>query len=298
MNSSISLFNTSESQESFLQAYNLLMEKWTVPYEDKWIDTSFGKTHVVVSGPADGEPLVLLPGTQATSGMWGPMIPILTKTRRVFCIDIIDQVGLSQPKKVLKNTQDSNTWLEETLNGLGLNKVSIGGNSLGSFLASMFAIAHPERVKKVILTAPAATVSGVRPFYIINVIFTSLVSSLSIKKRFIQKNAVDLVDENNKLFQVLLKAMVGSKIISKITPRPLTVDELCKLKSPTLLILGAKDITSNKAVDDIVEEISKLKVNFQFEILEDAGHLWTEQQYIFAGNKIEQFLDNTNCPQR
>lgn len=293
MSSQISVFDTSENRKKFLEAYNLLMETWSIPYEDKWIDTSFGKTHVVVSGPADGEPLVLLPGAQATSGMWGPMIPTLTKKRRVFCIDLIDQAGLSQPNKVLKNTQDSNAWLEEALNGLELNKVSIGGNSLGSFIASMFAISHPERVRKIILTAPAATVSGVRFLYIVKVIFASMVSSLSMKKRFLQNNAAGLVDDKNKLFQVLLKAMTVSKIISKILPRKLTVDELCNIKSPTLLILGAKDITSDKTADKIVKELSILKLKFQFEIIEEAGHLWTEQQYIFAGNKIEQFLNDT-----
>ena len=293
MNTHISVFDTAENKEIFIKAYNRLMETWSVPYEDKWIDTSFGRTHVVVTGPSYGEPLVLLPGTQATSGMWGPMIPALTKKRRVFCIDLIDQVGLSQPEKVLKSAQDSNTWLEETLNGLELGKVTIGGNSLGSFIVSMFAISHPERVKKIILTAPAATVSSVRLLYIVKVIYASLVSNVSIKKRFLQNTSAGLVDEKNKLFQVLLKAMTGSKIISKIQPRKLTADELCRLQSPTLLIFGARDITSAKSADKIVKELSGLKLKFQFEILEEAGHLWTEQQYIFAGNKIEKFLDST-----
>ncbi|MDP2562936.1 alpha/beta fold hydrolase [Psychrobium sp. 1_MG-2023] len=246
MSSQISVFDSSQGQDKFLKAYNLLMATWSVPFEDKWVDTCFGKTHVVVSGPLDGEPLVLLSGAQATSGMWGPMVPELTKKRRVFCIDLIDQVGLSVPTKVLKNTQDSNAWLEETLAGLGLNEVSIIGNSLGSFIASMFAVTHPDRVRKLILTAPAATVSSVSFLYIVKAIFSSSVSSLFVKKRFLQQCAAGLVDGDNKLYQVLLNAMTESKIISKIIPRKLTIDELRNLKSPTLVMLGAEDISAGE----------------------------------------------------
>lgn len=87
--------------------------------------------------------------------------------------------------------------------------------------------------------------------------------------------------------------MTESKVISKIMPRPLTVDELHSIKSSTLLILGAKYVTSSKTADRIIRELAELKPKFQFEILKEAGHLWAEQQYLYAGNKIEKFLDHS-----
>lgn len=291
MSSLISVFNTSDEKEKFLEVYNLLMQTWTVPFEDKWIETSYGLTHVVVSGPKNGEPIVLLPGAQATCGMWGAMIPELTKKRRVFCLSLIDQVGLSKPGKVLENTQNSNEWLEETFIGLNLKSFDLGGNSLGSFIASKFALSHPETVKKLILTAPAATVSNVRFSYIMNHILASIIPGLSLKKRFLRKCSADLVDEKNILFRVLLQAMIGSKVISKIIPTSLTINELKNLKNPTKVILGEKDITSSKSSKRIVKDLSKLNLNMEIEILEDAGHLWTNHQYRSAGNKIIEFLD-------
>lgn len=293
MNSKISVFNSSESRDKFLKVYFQLMDTWTLPYETKWVETSFGKTHVIASGPAEGEPMVLLPGAQATSGMWGPMIPVLAKKRRVYCIDLIDQAGLSEPEKVLTGTQDSTAWLKETLDGLELTRVDMGGNSLGSFIVSIFAAAHPDRVRKLVLTAPAATVAGVRVLYIINILLASMTSSVSVKSRFLKKTAAGLVDSRNKLFQVLLSAMTETRIISKIVPRPLSADEIHSLKLPVLLVLGAKDISSGKSADRVVRELSELKLNFQFEILDDAGHLWTEDQSLYAGGIIEEFLNIT-----
>ncbi|OLQ70033.1 hypothetical protein BIT28_10865 [Photobacterium proteolyticum] len=291
MSSNISIFNTPETQEHFLAAYKRLMKTWSLPYEDKWVETSFGRTHAIVSGPVNGEPLVLLPGAQATGAMWGPMIPDLVKNRRVFCLDLIDQVGLSEPNKVLTNSHDSSTWLKETLDGLSLDKVDIGGNSLGCFIVSMFAVSYPDRVKNLILTAPAATVSGIRLLYILKILFASWSSNPSVKSRFLEQNSAGLVDNTSTLFQLLFAAMSGSKVISKITPRQLTVDELRSIKSPVLIILGDKDMTAQKKADEVVNDLSELALNFQCEIIEGAGHLWTEQQYMFAGNKISQFLE-------
>ncbi|KGY13204.1 hypothetical protein NM22_06910 [Vibrio tubiashii] len=290
MGTHISVFNTTESKEKFLAAHKRLMETWSVPYEDSWVETSFGKTHVIVSGPKEGKPLVLLPGAQATGAMWSPMIPELTKTHRVFCLDLIDQVGLSEPNKVLTSSQDSSLWLKETLDGLGLEKVDIGGNSLGCFIVSMFAASFPERVKSLVLTAPAATVSDVRLSYIFKILFASWSSKPSVKARFLKKTSAGLVDEGSPVFEVLFAAMTGSRIISKITPRQLDVDELSRIKSPILVIVGDKDITSRKTATEILQDLSEMELNLQFEIIQGAGHIWTEQQYILSGRKISQFL--------
>lgn len=290
MSSQVSVFNSTENREKFMKAYQLLMESWTAPYEDQWVDTSFGKTHVITAGPADGEPLVLLPGVQATGGMWGPMIPALAETRRVYCIELIDQVGLSEPSRVLTGTEDSNAWIEETLDGLSLNKVDLLGNSLGSFLASCFTVSHPERVRRLVLTAPAATLGNLRFSYILKAM---MASSPSAKARFLKKTAAGLVDEEDPLFRVLLSAMTESKVISKIIPRPLTQEELLCLKAPTLVMLGSEDISAGKPSDRVVAELSKQELDFQFEILHGAGHLWTGEQYRSAGDRIKLFLDET-----
>jgi hypothetical protein len=57
-----SAFRTPEGQAAFLAAYDAAMKLWPVPYEEIEIPSRFGMTHVVVSGPKDAPPLVLLHG--------------------------------------------------------------------------------------------------------------------------------------------------------------------------------------------------------------------------------------------
>jgi pimeloyl-ACP methyl ester carboxylesterase len=65
-----STFKTPEGEAAYLAAYDAEMKLWPVSYEDIEIPSRFGKTHVVVSGPKDAPPLVLLHGYWATLTMW------------------------------------------------------------------------------------------------------------------------------------------------------------------------------------------------------------------------------------
>jgi hypothetical protein len=57
-----SAFKTPEGEAALLAAYDAALRLWPVPYEEMDIPTQCGMTHVVVSGPKDAPPVVLLHG--------------------------------------------------------------------------------------------------------------------------------------------------------------------------------------------------------------------------------------------
>jgi len=92
-----SAFKTPEGEAAFLAAYDAAMKSWPVPYEETDVPTPFGMTHVVVSGPKDAPPLVLLHGYWATSTMWAPNIADFSKDYRVYAVDVMGQPSKSIP---------------------------------------------------------------------------------------------------------------------------------------------------------------------------------------------------------
>jgi hypothetical membrane protein len=90
-------FKTPEGEATYQAAYEAAMKLWPVPYEEREIPTRFGMTHVVISGPEDAPPLVLLHGYMATLMMWAPNIADFSKDYRVYAIDVMGQPSRSIP---------------------------------------------------------------------------------------------------------------------------------------------------------------------------------------------------------
>ena len=73
-------FRTPQARARFIEKYDAVVADWPVPCEERDVRTGFGTTHVIVSGPETGPPLVLLHGAGATAAMWRPVIEALSAT--------------------------------------------------------------------------------------------------------------------------------------------------------------------------------------------------------------------------
>ena len=94
------IFKSSEGERLVRERYQAFLHHWPVANEQLHIATTQGSTFVVVSGPKDAPPLLLLHGSAANSAMWMGDITILAGAFRVYCIDMIGEPGFSAPGRV------------------------------------------------------------------------------------------------------------------------------------------------------------------------------------------------------
>jgi pimeloyl-ACP methyl ester carboxylesterase len=59
MSKKYSVFRSPEGEALYHAAYEAVLKEWPVPYEELFISTRLGKTHVIASGPNDGAPVLL-----------------------------------------------------------------------------------------------------------------------------------------------------------------------------------------------------------------------------------------------
>src|SRR5678815_2374875 len=157
-------FKTRKGASTFLAAYNAALKRWPVAYEELEVPTRFGTTHVIVSGPRDAPPLVLLHGYMATSVMWLPNIRDFSREHRVYAIDVMGQASKSVPAEPIRDRADFVAWLTGTLDGLHLGRVSLVGQSFGGWVALGYAAAAPERVEKLVLLSVGGFLPMARQF--------------------------------------------------------------------------------------------------------------------------------------
>lgn len=145
----------------YYKAYNKVLKLWKTPFHELNIRTSFGNAHVLISGPKNAEPLVLLHGLNASSTMWYPNIKALSQNYRVYAIDHLLEPGKSHGKA--KDMVEIMNWYSEIFHQLKLGKFSLIGASKGGWLAIHIALQQKTRIKRIILLSPAQTFMWIRP---------------------------------------------------------------------------------------------------------------------------------------
>lgn len=101
-----------------------------------------------------GDATVLVHGGVGVTAEWAPIAARLPGR-----IVIPDRpgFGLSDPRDVRTRglRSEAASWLAELVDGLGLDRVDLVGSSMGGFVAIAFAVAHPQRVRRLVLTGAA-----------------------------------------------------------------------------------------------------------------------------------------------
>ena len=137
--------------------YDAIIRSWPVPCEERDVATTFGTTHIVVSGSASAPPLVLLRGACTTSAMWSPIIAPPAGSYRCYCIDTITDGSKCVPAQRVTGASGHVDWLREIFSALGIDNARVAGLSYGGWLAALLAVHAPELVNRLVLFCPAGT---------------------------------------------------------------------------------------------------------------------------------------------
>ncbi|MEK6576067.1 MAG: alpha/beta fold hydrolase, partial [Nitrospirota bacterium] len=109
------------------------------------LDTRFGPTHILITGPANAPPLVALHGIHASGPFGLEVLLPLTKNYRVYLPDIIGQPGRSAKTLIPPLGNNYAKWLADILDGLGLERAAFTGISFGGGILLDLAAYAPER---------------------------------------------------------------------------------------------------------------------------------------------------------
>jgi pimeloyl-ACP methyl ester carboxylesterase len=154
----MSLYKNPKVKDIAFSSYDQIMEFWPVEYEEYWVETTYGSTHIVVSGTEEDKPVFLLPGLFADATMWYANVERLSKKYRIYCLDQITYGGKSEPSnKKVEDVNDYAMWFSELIEYFDYNKVSVGGLSYGAWLALALAKESPEKIATVIMLDPSET---------------------------------------------------------------------------------------------------------------------------------------------
>jgi pimeloyl-ACP methyl ester carboxylesterase len=111
------------------------------------------KIHYLEAG-SFGPQVILLHGLGGYATNWAQTIPALASKYHVYAPD---QIGFGQSDKPIVNYRVATLveFLDQFYQKLGIEKATLVGNSFGGWAAAAFAIAHPQKVDKLVLVSAA-----------------------------------------------------------------------------------------------------------------------------------------------
>lgn len=264
------VYRKGANPKTFLAAYDRTLLQWGVSAESLYVPTQFGKTHVLAAGPAHGEPLVLFHGFGFSSTMWIENMKALSDTFRVYAVDFVGDINKSEMGAPIRNKQDCAAWFSELLNGLGLQRAHVGGHSYGGFVALVIASLLPDRVGKLLVLSPGASLQRQSKRFFMKCLLAGMMPSTKRLEKFMD----DMTGKGNTVNRIVkdqfIAAMQNALPRVKLLASYLKDDELRRITSPVLLLIGDQEIQYD--AKKAVRRAEKVFPRVEAHIIPQAGH--------------------------
>lgn len=148
------MYKSAEGRRAIIEWYDDVVAKIETDVASQYVETRFGRTHMLVGGPVDGPPLILVPGIAGCAPLWRRQLPEFARHFRVYALDIVGQPGKSDPVTPSFLGDDFSTWMVDVLDGLGIERAHFAGTSVGGWMVLKLGIHSPDRIEKIVMLSP------------------------------------------------------------------------------------------------------------------------------------------------
>ena len=223
------------------------------PVTERRLELAGVSTAVLEGG--DGPPVVLLHGQGGWAGMWLPVAADLVRTHRVVAPDL-PGLGASEVPDGPPDAAGVLAWLGELVDQTCATPPVLVGASLGASIAARFAIAHPDRLSRLVLMG-AGSLGRFRPAPGVVLAMIRFIArpSQRTQQGFLRQVAVDparvraLMGERWEASQAytLDRARTPSvraanrRLLRELGTRTIPPGDLARITVPTSLIWGRLD---------------------------------------------------------
>jgi pimeloyl-ACP methyl ester carboxylesterase len=233
----------------------------------------------------------------ATSTMWSPNIAAFSHDYRVYAIDVMGQPNKSRPDLPISSAADFVSWLTAILDALHLERVSLVGMSFGGWLALTYAVAVPQRVRKLVLLSPGGLLPMVRQFTIRGMLMVAFPTRRSVISFFhwlgfterVYANLLDLIYLGLTHFRMPLET-------ARVLPTVLSDEDLRTMKVPTLLLIGNHEVISDPV--KALERARRLVPDFEGDLVPGCRHDMCSSKHQIVDARVLTFLKKNRTDDR
>lgn len=242
-----------------------------------------------------GEPLILIAGFDCDSSYWSAVVPALIKKYQVIRLDNRGVGKSSAPDSpyTIKQMADDTAAL---LNYFGITQAHVAGHSMGGQIAQELTLAHPEKVKSLILLSSWA--KGDAKFNSIIEMFGDL--SNKLEARIYQKSLLPWMYTKDFYIDERINDIATIIDYYPFLPPPHAIyhqsrailhndtsDRISNISCPTLVVVGKEDILTPVAFS---KQLADNIANAELLVIESSGHGFLVESPDAVAKVMLQFL--------
>ena len=283
------VFKKKTEKAEYIKSYNKALKLWKVPFKEEDVQTTFGTAHVLISGPREATPLVLLHGMDASSTMWYPNIEALSKNHRVYAIDFLMEPGKSVSSGDGLNTTEVVSWYNQIFQHYKLKKFKVVGASRGGWIATLLATQENSNISKLVLLSPAQTFESIdkkgkaMPALMLKLFPNEKKLNRTLDAFSYDPQKIDAIYKK----QFYLANKYAKSNTSMLQMQPFSKEDLQKINIPVLVLIGDHDVINS---EDSLEKATELIPKSKTEKIKDAGHFLTIDQSKLVNKMMVDFL--------
>ena len=279
-----------------------LKARWAAP-PSYFVALQGMQVHVRDEGPRDDPtPIVLIHGTSASLHTWDGWVAALSTHRRVVRMDL-PGFGLTGPAPDGDYSMARYTgFMRELLDLLKLNEVVMAGNSLGGGIAWQTALAHPTRVRQLVLVD--ATGYPLQPqsmpigFRLAQISWLAPITQKILPRKMMEASVRNVYGQPDKVspalvdryYELTLREGNRASLTKRFQYRSsdaALAGEISLLKLPTLVLWGSED---RLIPPEHGQSFQRDIAGSQLQIFDGLGHVPHEEDPEATMQAVKKFL--------
>lgn len=273
-----------------------LKEKYTNE-QSNFVTIDGTDVHYRIEG--QGDPLVLIHGTAASLHTWDDWTNELRDSFRILRMDL-PAFGLTGPNESGDYSMDYYVdFIHKLTNQLGFDKFHLAGNSLGGRISWTYALAHPQKVDKLILIDAAGYPTAEPAIFKIakTPILNQLIKNIT-PRQLIEQNILEVYGDDSlvskelvdRYYEMTLRPGNRDAFIDRTKVKYIDQTSLISnIKNETLIMWGDQDVW---IPIENAYKFEKQLTNDTMIIYEGVGHVPMEEIPSITAKDAMSFLKN------
>lgn len=268
-----SIYKSPKGKEEVWKLYDRQLQRMKNDYIDKWVSTSFGKTHIIETGNMTGIPLLVFHGGNATTAYNLLACDFLFEDFHIYAVDTIGHPGKSDETCLSVRNYDYGKWAGEVVSAIGYDEIRCFGGSYGAGIIAKMMCAVPEKVSRVVLYVPAG-INNAPAINSIRMMFPMILYWITHKEKWLRQCMLPMAVTKDNITEDIYETAKCSIDFCKVKagmPGNVRKEDMRKCNAATLVMAGEKDCLF--PAKRVIPRAKRIIPDCTTYLLENRGHM-------------------------